>query len=156
MDLGKGLTLSDEEDEKWAIPQESPEDINLDWSEFTVFIHDIPYQQRTLAMAHHIGARFGILKETDCDDSGLSMNPFFKIRVSLNTSKPLRQVMKLVSPIGEEFCVCFTYAGLPNIYFYCGIIGHISKFCSLQYEENFVDPGANTLLVHGYANHRRL
>ncbi|KAK4412595.1 hypothetical protein Salat_2906600 [Sesamum alatum] len=67
-----------------------------------------------------------------------------RVRVSLNVHKPLQRVLKLKAPTGEKLLVTFTYERLLNICYICGVLGHLSRFCEKQFDEDFTDPGSKT------------
>ncbi|KAL0448871.1 UNVERIFIED_CONTAM: hypothetical protein Slati_1443500 [Sesamum latifolium] len=124
----------------YVADNEKEGEVNLDWCEFTIFIHDLPHEQRTKEMARYIGEILGqYCTPTDkMSDHIVQNSSFIKIRVRLNIHKPLRRWMKLRSPKAEEYTIWFAYARLPNFCFICGKMGHIAKFYSAQYEEGFM------------------
>ncbi|KAL0394949.1 UNVERIFIED_CONTAM: hypothetical protein Slati_4461100 [Sesamum latifolium] len=46
--------------------------------------------------------------------------------------------------MGEEHMVKFTYERPPNFCYFCGRLGHISKYCELQFADDFQNPGPDT------------
>ncbi|KAL0402253.1 UNVERIFIED_CONTAM: hypothetical protein Slati_4255200 [Sesamum latifolium] len=52
--------------------------------------------------------------------------------------------MKIRLDDNETLTVSFTYERLPNFFYLCGRLRHLSKFCSKRYESDFVDPGDDT------------
>lgn len=60
---------------------------------------------------------------------------FLRFRVVLDTEKPLIRRLKFSGANGEFFWVNFKYERLPIFRFYCGMLGHGEKFCSMFLDE---------------------
>ncbi|KAK4400699.1 putative ribonuclease H protein, partial [Sesamum angolense] len=118
-----------------------PEEVCLDWCPFTVFVHDLPLSRQTRDIAEHIGNKLGQFIDMELSEQGHNWSSAWKLRISLNTSQPLKRALRLRTMTGADLLVTFTYARLPNFCYLCGKIGHIAKYCPLRYEEDFVDPG---------------
>ncbi|KAL0322780.1 UNVERIFIED_CONTAM: Vacuolar protein sorting-associated protein [Sesamum angustifolium] len=118
-----------------------PEEVCLDWCPFTVFVHDLPLTRQTRDIAEHIGNKLGQFIDMELSEQGHNWSSAWKLRISLNTSQPLKRALRLRTMTGADLLVTFTYARLPNFCYLCGKIGHIAKYCPLRYEEDFVDPG---------------
>ncbi|KAL0454803.1 UNVERIFIED_CONTAM: hypothetical protein Slati_0819500 [Sesamum latifolium] len=80
----------------------------------------------------------------EADESGCSWGASLRIRVSIDVTKPLKRVLKLKSPSGNELLVQFTCERLPNLCYLCGCLGHVDKFCEVRFEEGFQDHANDT------------
>ncbi|KAL0326615.1 UNVERIFIED_CONTAM: hypothetical protein Sangu_1739500 [Sesamum angustifolium] len=118
-----------------------PEEVCLDWCPFTVFVHDLPLPRQTRDIAEHIGNKLGQFIDMELSEQGHNWSSAWKLRISLNTSQPLKRALRLRTMTGADLLVTFTYARLPNFCYLCGKIGHIAKILPTRYEEDFVDPG---------------
>ncbi|KAK4420963.1 hypothetical protein Salat_2046800 [Sesamum alatum] len=104
----------------------------------------LPQEHGKEIWAEFIGNKLGKYRAMDWYKDDPSSLTEFKLRVGLNIQNPLRRIMKIRSPDGEDYVIQFTYERLPNFCFLCGLIGHISKDCEMHYTDGFVDPGSNT------------
>ncbi|KAL0359793.1 UNVERIFIED_CONTAM: hypothetical protein Sangu_0828700 [Sesamum angustifolium] len=98
----------------------------------------------TSEVCSFIGNKLGRLKEVDLDSNGEVWGSSVRIRVAIDTSKPLKRVLKLRTVLGDEQLVTFTYERLPNFCYLCGRLGHLSRVCDLQLQDGFSDPGQHT------------
>ncbi|KAK4426428.1 hypothetical protein Salat_1411400 [Sesamum alatum] len=79
--------------------------------------------------------------DMDIDDTGCAWGATLRLRVAIHVNRPLPRAVPIVSTVGDELLVHLTYERLPNFCYFCGKLGHIAKYCELQFEEGFVDPG---------------
>ncbi|KAL0449574.1 UNVERIFIED_CONTAM: hypothetical protein Slati_1513800 [Sesamum latifolium] len=127
----------------------TPMQVNLDWCDFHVHVHDLPLSKMNLGIATYIGNRLGRFKDMDMDDLGSTWGATLRMRVSVDVNLHLKRVLKIRTPSGDDHMVSFTYERLTNFCYLCGRLGHISKYCGLRFEEGFSDPGTDTLMVLG-------
>lgn len=111
-------------------PEEDPETVNITHTEFWVQIHGLPNGFKSDSVLQAIGNFIGILVKTDDRNFDGSLRVFFRIRVSIDVSKPLKKGMRLRKDSGEWSAIQFRYERLPTFCFVCGLIGHGEKFCS--------------------------
>ncbi|KAL0355321.1 UNVERIFIED_CONTAM: hypothetical protein Sradi_3979000 [Sesamum radiatum] len=78
------------------------------------------------------------------DESGSTWGATLRMRVSVDVNLPLKRVLVIRMPSGDDHMVSFTYERLTNYCYLCGRLGHISKYCGLRFEEGFSDPGTDT------------
>ncbi|KAL0368122.1 UNVERIFIED_CONTAM: hypothetical protein Scaly_1031100 [Sesamum calycinum] len=116
-------------------------DVWLDWSPFTMLVHDITLSFQTKTVAEHIGNKIGRFIDTEHHDDRVNWLATWKLKLSLDITKPLMRALCLENTKGDVFLVTFTYGKLPNFCYQCGVLGHISKFCPIIYEDDFVEPG---------------
>nr|GLL37811.1 uncharacterized protein LOC109174453 [Ipomoea trifida] len=57
------------------------------------------------------------------------MRLFYRVRVAIDISKPLKKQMKLKRDNGSWAFVDFRFERLPTFCFLCGVIGHGDKYC---------------------------
>ncbi|KAL0458749.1 UNVERIFIED_CONTAM: hypothetical protein Slati_0502100 [Sesamum latifolium] len=95
-----------------------------------------------------IGNRLGKFKEVDLDQNREVWGTSVRIRVALDISKPLKRALKIHMVLGDDHFISFTYERLPNFYYLCGCLGHLSRQCELQFLDGFYDPGENPPYGH--------
>ncbi|KAK4422932.1 hypothetical protein Salat_1875800 [Sesamum alatum] len=75
------------------------------------------------------------------DDTGCAWETTLRLRMAINVTRPLSRAIPICSALGDERLVDLTYERLPNFCYLCEKLGHIAKYCELQFEDGFVDPG---------------
>ncbi|KAL0444356.1 UNVERIFIED_CONTAM: hypothetical protein Slati_2158300 [Sesamum latifolium] len=88
--------------------------VDLTKCDFFVHIHNLPLNMMNVEVATLIGNRIGIFRDTETDDTGCSWGATMRIKVALDVNIPLKRVLKIRSPVGDELLLCFTYERLPN------------------------------------------
>ncbi|XP_031091148.1 uncharacterized protein LOC116027532 [Ipomoea triloba] len=116
-------------------PHEDPEAVTLSHADFWIQIHGLPVGCRSEAVLQAIGQFVGGLIKMDEKNFDGSLRAFYRIRVALNVSKPLKKGMRLKKDDGEWFTILFQYERLPTFCFLCGMIGHGEKQCAKWLEE---------------------
>ena len=56
---------------------------------------------------------------------------FLRIRVGVNVTKPLNRGRKVLLGTDEEVWVSFKYEKMPNFCYWCGMVSHDAKECSI-------------------------
>ncbi|KAL0434740.1 UNVERIFIED_CONTAM: hypothetical protein Sradi_0181900 [Sesamum radiatum] len=97
----------------------------------------------TKEIATFIDNKLGRFKDVDVDGSGEAWGSFVRIRAALDVTKPLRWALKILTVLEDDHLISLSYERLPNFYYYCGYLGHISRQCNLQFQAGFVDPDSN-------------
>ncbi|CAN0877343.1 hypothetical protein LINGRAHAP2_LOCUS11830, partial [Linum grandiflorum] len=65
---------------------------------------------------------------------------FLRIRVTLDTTKPLKRTKKISHP-GKTPIICqFRYEKLPVFYFICGRMSHVDRLYSIRFQNPEVKP----------------
>ncbi|KAK4426954.1 hypothetical protein Salat_1464200 [Sesamum alatum] len=135
----KNVIILSEIDER-----ENPLRVNLDWCDFHIHVHELPLSMMNLGVATLIGNRIGRFRDMDMDDTGCDWGATLRLRVAINVTRPLPRAIPIVSTMRDELLVHLTYKRLPNFCYLCGKLGHIAKYCELQFEARFVDPRSDT------------
>ncbi|KAK4441650.1 hypothetical protein Salat_0499900 [Sesamum alatum] len=115
---------------------DDPNVVELGWCDFHIHIHCLPLVKMTKEIAAFIGDKLGRYKEEDVGRKGEVWGSSVRIRVAINVTKP-RTVL------GDDHLVSFTYERLPYLCYYCGCLGHLSRRCDFQFQQDFSDPGDN-------------
>lgn len=76
-----------------------------------------------------IGGFIGEFVKTDEKNFDGGWKSFFRVRVVVNVTKPLKKGMKLKRDDGEWAFVDFKYERLPTFCFLCGVLEHGDKYC---------------------------
>ncbi|KAL0406171.1 UNVERIFIED_CONTAM: hypothetical protein Slati_3931000 [Sesamum latifolium] len=123
---------------------DDPNLVELNFCNFHIHIHGLPMGKMTKEVASFIGNRLGKFREVDLDNTGEVWGSSVRIRAAIDITKPLKQALKIRTILGDEQLVTFTYECLPNFCYFCGCLGHMSRQCEMQLQEDFQDPGEHT------------
>nr|GLL49694.1 uncharacterized protein LOC109174453 [Ipomoea trifida] len=93
-------------------------------------IHGLPPGFRSEVVVAAIGSFLGSLVQTDERNFDGTMRLFYRVRVAIDITKPLKKQMKLKRDNGTWAFVDFRYERLPTFCFLCGVIGHGDRYCS--------------------------
>ncbi|KAL0287743.1 UNVERIFIED_CONTAM: hypothetical protein Scaly_2755900 [Sesamum calycinum] len=132
-------------------PMEANDDpnlVDLNFCDFHIYIHGLLLRKITKDCASHIGNKLGKVKDVELDSNGEVWRSSVCIRVAIDITKPLKRALKIRTVLGHDHLITFTYERLPNFYYFCGCLGHLSCQCELQLQESFQDPGANPPYGH--------
>ncbi|KAL4340942.1 hypothetical protein GQ457_08G031580 [Hibiscus cannabinus] len=94
-----------------------------------VRIHNIQLSLMTAALARALGASVGKVIMTDTRLEDGNMGEFMRVRVSFDTSKPLRRCVVLSRPDAKASMCPLQYERLPLFCHGCGLIGHSVLAC---------------------------
>ncbi|KAL4284095.1 hypothetical protein GQ457_16G018050 [Hibiscus cannabinus] len=94
-----------------------------------VRIHNIPLSLMTAALACVLGASIGKVIMTDTRLEDGNMGEFMRVRVLIDTSKPLRRCVVLSRPDAKASKCPIQYEHLPLFCHGCGLIGHPVLAC---------------------------
>lgn len=123
------------------LPNEDLESVELNHTEFWVQIHSLPVGFRSDVVVQAIGSFLGIWIKNDERNFDGSILLFFRVRVLIDVTKPLKKHMKLKRDDQAWSIVEFKFERLLTFCFLCGIIGHGEKVCikALQGIDNTVE-----------------
>ncbi|XP_019149864.1 PREDICTED: uncharacterized protein LOC109146666 [Ipomoea nil] len=116
-----------------------PEEVSLNTIAIWVQIHDLPSIYASTEFIERIGNYVGVFLKADPNNFGGLWRSFFRIRVRLDVSAPLKRRMKMYQKDGSTQWISFKYERLGTFCFCCGVLGHFEKFCKKTYEE-VLDP----------------
>ncbi|KAL0327910.1 UNVERIFIED_CONTAM: putative mitochondrial protein [Sesamum calycinum] len=85
-----------------------------------------------------------VFAPVDLDSSGEVWGSSVRIRATIDITKLLKRALKIRTVLGDEQLVTFTYERLPNFCYFYGCLGHLSRQCEQQLQEDFHDPGEHT------------
>ena len=111
-------------------------DLVFDKTVFWVQLHDIPVCDMTPKAAAEIGRVCGDVLPGIRDWGNQDGSTFMRIRVRVNTSKPLCRGRKLHREDGEIGWTRFKYERLPILCYWCGRLSHSDKDCELWIKSN--------------------
>ncbi|XP_031108637.1 uncharacterized protein LOC116013119 [Ipomoea triloba] len=106
-----------------------PIDVALDSLDMWVQLHDLPMGYTSDAVLEQIGNFMETFVKCDDRFAGVPWRSFYRVRVSIPVSKPLKRRMRLVKRDKSTCWVTFKYERLHNFCFCCGLLGHSYKFC---------------------------
>ncbi|XP_019178362.1 PREDICTED: uncharacterized protein LOC109173575 [Ipomoea nil] len=109
---------------------EDPLDIDLNTAEFWVQVHGLPPGFRSEAVLRGVGDFIGVVYHCDERNFDGSTRSFFRIRITIDVTKPLKKGMRLKKEDGDWIQIEFRYERLPTFCFICGLLGHSDKFCN--------------------------
>ncbi|CAN0872061.1 hypothetical protein LINGRAHAP2_LOCUS10020 [Linum grandiflorum] len=69
-----------------------------------------------------------------------SSSSYLRVRVTLDTTKPLPSGKKICHPGEPSFMCEFRYEKLPLFFFICGRMGHIDRLCNIRFQNGGVEP----------------
>ncbi|KAK5832999.1 hypothetical protein PVK06_016808 [Gossypium arboreum] len=98
---------------------------------FWVCIFNIPLEKMERQVAIDIGSAIGEVLAIDWRDREGCWVEYNRVRVKLNTSKPLRRVVYMVGAKGEEILCAIKYEQLPTFCYLCVCIGHHTHKCGM-------------------------
>ncbi|XP_050233442.1 uncharacterized protein LOC126681928 [Mercurialis annua] len=105
-----------------------PNNLMLDRCPVWVRIYDLPLNCRGTAAVGKIGAKIGRIIERD-DEEGKGWNMYCRIRVLIDTTKPLMRGTKVINLLGEHCWISFKYERIQNFCYWCGLLDHMEVEC---------------------------
>ncbi|KAK9992566.1 hypothetical protein SO802_027551 [Lithocarpus litseifolius] len=105
------------------------EDLSFNQTSFWVQVHDLPVRRSSLEVAMEIVSVMGKVDVGMSKEGGSSKFNFFRIRVSVDITKPLCRGRRITMASGKEGWVSFKYERLPNICYWCGRLTHGDRDC---------------------------
>ncbi|ONI21966.1 hypothetical protein PRUPE_2G099000 [Prunus persica] len=133
----------------------APSKTNLKFVDFWVQIRNVPLLKMTEKLARSIRDRIGKCIDTSRSEGGELVGGFMRIRVQIDTTKPLWRGLRITFPRGSTDLVAFVYEKLPKLCFGCGKIGHIFQDCNYvpeQQKRATYQPYGRFLTLRGYGH----
>ena len=97
---------------------------------FWVQIHGLPVSRLNEKNAYGIGETLGAVSKAFHAGELIGGN-FLRVRVGVNVSQPLNRGRKVLLGTDEEVWVSFKYEKMPNFCYWCGMVSHDAKECSI-------------------------
>ncbi|KAL0379070.1 UNVERIFIED_CONTAM: hypothetical protein Sradi_3212500 [Sesamum radiatum] len=91
---------------------ENPLNVDLDWCEFHVHVHDLPLSKMNFGIASSIGNSLDPFRDMEMDDAGRAWGDSLQIRVAINVTQALIRALRVSTPQWDELVVSFTYERL--------------------------------------------
>lgn len=108
---------------------------DFNFAPFWIRIYNIPFECMDRQVAIEVGGAVGEVLAIDGRDRNGCWIEYMRIRVKLDTSKPLRRVVYMVGKDGKELMCTIKYERLPTFCYVCGCIGHNTRRCELYAQE---------------------
>lgn len=109
---------------------EIPRNIELKWMDLWIQVYDLKPGFMTERILTEVGNYTGkFVSSCPSNFSGV-WRDYFRIRVTIDVSKPLKRRMKVKRAAENWFWINFKYENVPTFCFICGVLGHSEKFCS--------------------------
>jgi hypothetical protein len=109
----------------WS-PELSFDEVELTLCPFWVQIHGLPLHNRTTQNDAQIGSHIGILLDVEHGDTVCTHH--LRVKVKVDTSKPLAPRFLFPHPGCSPVWVQFLYERLVDYYVLCGLVGHWRNF----------------------------
>ncbi|OMO73700.1 hypothetical protein CCACVL1_17176, partial [Corchorus capsularis] len=133
--MGNCLSLK-----KWEV-EEVISDIHFEEVQYWIQIHGLPLEMQTDENVKRVGSRLGIVICADkVEWGGMIWRSFLRVRVAIDTSKPLLPGFWVPRDGKDMLRVRLKYERLGDFCYGCGKIGHTQK----SYETNGDDSGFKT------------
>ena len=97
---------------------------------FWVQIHGLPVSRLNVKNAYGVGETLGAVSKAFHAGELIGGN-FLRVRVGVNVSLPLNRGRKVLLGTDEEVWVSFKYEKMPNFCYWCGMVSHDAKECSI-------------------------
>lgn len=120
------------------------EDLVFSHSPFWVQIHGLPPIHLTLSNAKTIGSLLGEFLEADLTQDGvINYSAFLRVRVNFLVDAPFPTGFHQKRGNGKTYWIMLKYEKLSDICYTCGIMGHISKSCSVKDQLSLDTPSSS-------------
>lgn len=109
--------------------------VPVDTGVFWVQLHGITPLNMTMMVAKKVGALVGRVLEVDQANGVDCIGRFFRVRIRFDVGQPLMRGTFVAFPGEESRWIDFKYEFLPEYCLVCGCIGHLSRACLAQRQE---------------------
>ena len=75
-------------------------------------------------MVQELGEYIGSVEEVDTDEEGNCIGEIVRLRISMDITKPLQKILEVETEDEGSIPILILYERLPDLCFYCGLIGH--------------------------------
>ncbi|KAL5579971.1 hypothetical protein UlMin_012413 [Ulmus minor] len=95
---------------------------------FWIQLHNIPVFCMSKTVGSILGNIVGLVQEIECNQDGLCLGTFNRVRALIDIAKPLKRIIKVRLGTDKELItILLRYEHLPELCFHCGVIGHPLK-----------------------------
>lgn len=114
-----------------------PTSLEFRYAKFWFHFHKLPYVFFNRKYVEALANSVGEFEKVDTDENGRQWGETLRVRVKIDTSKPLRRGAQLfVGTTEEAKWIPITIEKLPDFYYGCGRMGHVQKDCDEEEEDN--------------------
>lgn len=106
-----------------------PSTMKLDHCDFHVHASGVPVHLMHRKIAEFLANTIGSYVDLGYDESKKKSGSTIRFRVTIDINKPLRRMIQIMGPNGEELHIRLAYESLPNVYYYCRCLGHLVRDC---------------------------
>ncbi|XP_019149859.1 PREDICTED: uncharacterized protein LOC109146661 [Ipomoea nil] len=106
-----------------------PVTVPLGTVDMWVQVHEFPLGYTSNVILEQVGNFLGIFVKIDDMFADAPWKTFYGIRVSIPVAKPLKRRMKFLKRDKTTCWVNFRYERLHNFCFFCGMLGHLYRYC---------------------------
>ncbi|XP_019192094.1 PREDICTED: uncharacterized protein LOC109186530 [Ipomoea nil] len=106
-----------------------PGTVPLDTVDMWIQVHDLPLGYTSDIILEQVGNFLGTFIKIDDRFANAPWKTFHRIRVSISVLKPLKRRMKFMKRDKSTCWVNFKYERLHNFCYFCGMMGHLHKYC---------------------------
>lgn len=103
--------------------------VSLCFLNIWIQVYDIPSGFMTATVGKQLGNFFGEFLMYDQKNDSSLWREYMRIKIKLDTRKPLKRKKKIMCKNGKEFTVNCKYERLGDFCFVCGMISHTERFC---------------------------
>ncbi|KAL5549099.1 hypothetical protein UlMin_004330 [Ulmus minor] len=97
---------------------------------FWIQLHNIPVFCMSKTVGSILGNMVGLVQEVECNQDGLCLGTFIRVRAIIDISKPLKRTLKVRLGTDKELVtILLIYEHLLELCFHCGVLGHPLKEC---------------------------
>ena len=111
-----------------------PSNLILNFSLFWVRLYNLPFGCRSDENISAITR--GLVEVMEIEEDFQDLNPFRRIRVLVDCTKPLKQFQNISVKGDVTMKINVKYERLPHLCFLCGLMSHAEKDCSYVNDED--------------------
>nr|XP_023915780.1 uncharacterized protein At4g02000-like [Quercus suber] len=114
--------------------EELVDDATFDKTTFWVQMHNLPLRRMNKTTAEAIGKTLGIVEHVDASATGECRGRYLRVRIQLDITQPLCRGRMVNIGKAELQWVAFQYEKLSIFCYWCGLLNHDEKDCTLWFD----------------------